>query len=224
MNERETILCETNRLRVSTIRKSKGLENDVGEPGTGSLEELLFNNQRLYRQRFHPYLYRLADVEWAVFGTFTWKAPSRRRDTWKAEELRRHDFRDFLGALCGRLKLKRKHLALYHTMEWGAAQECHFHFLIARGAFKPESDAELAQTIQDLWTKDFEPFDSKVAGAGTAVVVPYDKAKEHPAVEYCLKREFDSFGSPRERLDFISPALMRLLLRKVQEGGVLSKN
>jgi hypothetical protein len=157
----------------------------------------------------------LGQIDWSVIGTLTWAAASRRSSTERSEQFRRKDFCDLIRAACARLKLRGKSIAFYHTMEWGAAGECHLHFLIAKGTLKRVSPAVLAQTIQHLWQIEFVPFDCAVAGAGTAIVLPYAESQGLAGVTYCLKREHDSKGNERERFDYLSPNLKKLLTKRL---------
>jgi hypothetical protein len=204
------IVCEGNRLRSCPIRENRPFEEVSGESESHSLERGVSLNQNKY----HPYLYHLRKIPWAIFGTLTWSDSTRRRDTPHAEWLRCEDFKGLIGATCGQFRLRRKNLALYHALEWGKAEECHFHFLIAKNGVERVAAPILAETVQNLWRFALKPFDGTAPGIGLAVVKPYDDAQNLNGVDYCLKREFDSKGQERERFDFLSKSLLRLIERR----------
>jgi hypothetical protein len=117
-----------------------------------------------------------------------------------------------LRAFCERVKLRRRNLPYYWTLEYGKSAECHFHFLIAKTGLERLSPDLYANTLSDLWKGALRPFDSTRHGIGSQVnIKPYNLANEHPAVNYCLKREFDFEGKERERYDFLSQPLIKLI-------------
>lgn len=162
-------------------------------------------------KQYHPYLYRFDDVNWSIFGSLTWEFLSRRKDNDLARWQRKKDFNGLMNSMCARYKLRRNKLAYYEATEYGKAGEMHCHFLIASEGLERIPAEHCAKTLENLWVNELKPFDSDKFGIGTAVVKPYDRAKENPGVQYCLKVEKDEFGTERERHDFPSPALMKLI-------------
>lgn len=211
---RQNIPWDGGRLRLCPTARTKRQNNDSGEQNNCPLEKLLCTHQH----QFHPYLYRFGQIGWAVFGTLTWADARRRSSTERSEQFRRKDFHDLIGVTCARLKLRRKNIAFYHATEWGAG-ECHLHFLIAKDGLKQLSPAMLAETMGHLWRSEFRSFDSRITAAGIADVQPYDAAQGVKGVAYCLKREHDFHGDERERFDYISPNLMKLLTRAANKNS-----
>ena len=166
----------------------------------------------------HPYYYslnRIKPEDWFLFGSLTWKDESRRNyDSYKGSKYREDDFNRLLNVFCMHFKLRAKNIAYYRATEYGMAGEAHFHFLIAKTHLEHLAPAICAHKLDTLWTKDLIPFDSILPGIGTADVRAYDPTLEYRAVKYCLKKEFDQCGQPRERYDCISNSLKQLILFK----------
>lgn len=160
------------------------------------------------RSEYHAYLYRLKDVPWSIFGTLTWKDSDKRRDTDRSRSLRSEDFKLLLQLTRTRFGLRPNNLACYHCTEWGAAMQCHYHFLIAKAGVERIASTELAAEMERLWRKRIN-----LTGLGTAEVRPFDEARQMPGVSYCFKREYDGRGLERERYDNLSPALLKQFTR-----------
>jgi hypothetical protein len=66
--------------------------------------------------------------------------------------------------------------------------------------------------LKDIWENKLVPFDKwGQMGLGTVDIKPYDNTKEYPGVNYCLKREKDEKGVERERYDYLSEPLIKML-------------
>jgi hypothetical protein len=172
--------------------------------------------------KFHPFRYHLKKVKWIIFGTLTFKSPGRRIDGFDAEYLRRKDFNALIGAFCGRFKLRKKHLVVYRATERGGG-ECHQHFLIGQGNLNPNDVNLYCQFLRESWISDIVPVNQKLSGAGTAKIVPYDEAREFPAVSYCLKKEFDRGREEVERFDHLSPALHSMIKNRDFEEHIAKR-
>jgi hypothetical protein len=170
-------------------------------------------NYKLY-DRYHPYLYSLNKVNWFIFGSLTWKFESRRGLSEKAQWLRRRDFSGLLTSFCNMYRLRGRHLAYYRATEFGNAAQPHFHFLIAKKNLEHLSAGDCSQTLKQFWEQILRPYDCNSLGIGSANVVAYNEAFQHPAVKYCLKREFDYKGDEWERYDFMSEALRKLIIKE----------
>lgn len=168
----------------------------------------------------HPYAYRLQNVEWFLFGTLTWENWGRQKNTYAAESKRTKDFNDLVAVFCGIMKLRRRQLAFYKATEFGKSGQAHFHFVIGKSGCEHLSADECAKVLTELWEKRLERFDSNFPGVGKAKIVPYDKAEERPAVDYCLKREFDENGNEYERHDYLSPKLIKLIQFQINNPPV----
>ena len=172
-------------------------------------------------RKFHPLLYHLPKVDWGVFGTLTWSSETRRRDTPMASLGRRYDFFGVLRQTCARLKLRLDDIAFYYATEFGAAGECHLHFLVARASFRHITPGEFASEFTHQWREVFRPFHRRKdgwegylgPGLGKAEVKPYEERFGHRGVAYCLKREFDDCGREQERDDFMSKKLFTIIRR-----------
>ena len=51
--------------------------------------------------KFHPFLYFMPKVEWAVVGTVTWSRASRRWDSPESSKGRKYDFDGLASGLSG---------------------------------------------------------------------------------------------------------------------------
>jgi hypothetical protein len=107
--------------------------------------------------------------------------------------------------------LRVKNLAIYWTTEFGVFGEGHFHFLVAREGLKDVTPEKFVEEFGRLWRDKFRPEGGEVNGVGLAEVKPYEEAKGSRGVAYCLKREFDEGGRNRERYDFLSPKLKKII-------------
>ena len=72
-----------------------------------------------------------------------------------------------------------------------------------------------------LWRDEFRPAGDLDNGVGLAEVKPYEEAKGSSGVAYCLKREFDEVGRNRERYDFLSPKLKKII-RAVSDQPIVT--
>lgn len=205
MNPQTDIVPVCHRLRIPDgipVRYpicSQGLSNTVLEPSLCCVPE-----------RYHPELYHLLSIEWATFGTLTWRFEFRRKPTFKAEGFRRWDFRRLLNVARQRLKVRWKKLAYLHATEFGTADECHFHFLMAREGLECAPEL-VAGTLREIWTGAlFDQQNHRHVG-GTAVIEPFDPSLHWQGASYCMKREFDRWGQPRERFQFMSLPLIKLI-------------
>lgn len=156
-------------------------------------------------KRYHPYRYHLQHVPWAVFGSLTWSDRSKRIDTNMARYRRYQDFTHLLFLTKKHFGIRPQNFAYYQCMEWSLADECHYHFLIAKRGTEKVSPALLAGKMENMWMRD--------KCIGRAVVKPFDDARHLAGVSYCLKREYDFQGRERERYDNPSPVLLRRLKR-----------
>ena len=160
---------------------------------------------------YHPYLYSLIKINWFIFGSLTWAYEYRRTNSPKAAWYRRRDFDQFINAFCGQYKFRKKNLAYYKATEYGTFGEAHCHFLIAGEGCDYLEPETYCTSLKNLWENQLMAFDYNKRGMGTADIVPYDKAKEYPGVKYCLKREYISRDEEREREDYLSKGLKKLI-------------
>jgi hypothetical protein len=175
-----------------------------------SLESLLYSGV------YHPELYSIFQVDWKIFGTLTWRTEGRRLPS--AQKLRENDFNLLLFKTAKALKISQRQVSryFYHAMEFGAAGECHFHFLIANAGLESLDGAAMADTMQRLWTQELrlkrpDGSLSDFLGAGGAVVRPFDQARRLAGLAYVTKREFKASGEQRDRFDRWSEGLRGLL-------------
>jgi hypothetical protein len=181
----------------------------------------LTNLQRFKYNKTDPFYYslnKIAPQDWFIFGSLTWANENRRMDLDSplnvSQKYRERDFNRLMLQFCGEFDVKYRGLAYYRATEQGNAGEKHVHFLIARDRLEQLDAGTCANALESLWTRRLRTFDEQQAGVGTAVIEPYEAAKEHKGVKYCLKREFNEFYEPRDREDFISPALMKVIQKK----------
>jgi hypothetical protein len=202
---------------VSQTEKER-LDNLLNVPFKKGLMTELNNNELvlnpLYYKKYHPYLYHLKKIKWFLFGSLTWELESRRKLTLQSHWKRQRDFNGLVGAFCARFKLRRKCLAYYQATEFGKSVQPHYHFLIAANNLEHLSGDECAETLKTLWQSDLKPYKSSQYGIGLADVRPYEDSSNHPAVYYCLKREWDSCGNEWERTDFLSERLKRIIIHQ----------
>lgn len=185
--------------------------------------------------KYHPFYYSLSKIEpkdWLIFGSLTWKWTSRRMDNPRQKQFRDAEFSHLMNVFSLKIKklyperpqLRPRDIAYFKTTEYGAVGEMHVHFLIAKDRLE-HLDAEIAaRTLETLWTETLRPSGYEWPSVGTAVIKPYDTAKEEKGVKYCLKREFDEIGQPREPDDFLSHALMKVIERKSSQQPDMSLN
>ncbi len=156
----------------------------------------------LDKQRsLNPFAFHLAQVEWSVFGTLTWRQEALTRDNSFAERLRRCDFRWLVNMTCGRLRLRPRHFLIYRKTEWGPTRQGHYNFLIAKRGTKNVPPQQLADTLQSVWTDGHK---------GRALVEPFDSWRHLAGVSYQSKREFDSSGNELWQPEEFSKPLQRL--------------
>lgn len=170
------------------------------------------NNCSLNPDTHHPLLFSLRKVNWSLWGSLTWNDALHRSDTDRARKLRHADFDALLTRACVDLGIKRKHVGYHYATEYGISNQCHLHFLLwdKRGCISSE---DLAAKIQEVWNTEFVL--ARRAGdiARGAVVEAYDHTcSSKPAVQYCLKREFDANGFEREPWERTSENLFRHLI------------
>ena len=204
-------------------RNEVGLASDTGELNNSSLETHYLRN----KHRLYSIYYSLINVPWDIFGTITWKDGIKRQGTWDSESLRREDFRKLIKLTCIKLKMRAKDIGYYHAMERGAAGECHFHFLIIYKYNNKISPVILADTLQNVWTSEICPVSEYIPGMGTAKIEPFDIARKYRGVSYCCKKEYDYWGYERferERFDYPSPNLMRMLIKNANPTPNPSNN
>lgn len=163
---------------------------------------------------FYYSLKKLPPDDWFVFGSLTWKLEFRRFNSLRARKDRESDFNYLMNVFGRKFNVRPRSLCTFRATEYGTADEMHVHFLIAKDRLEHLSAETCAQTLELLWTKQLRPDGYKWPGVGTAVVKPYDAAKEDRGVKYCLKREFNELYLPRERDDVLSPALIKVILKK----------
>jgi len=171
--------------------------------------------------KFDPLLFHLPKVVWVVFGTLTWRLGSRRYDSKRAAWFRSHDFDGVLFRTCSILRLRVKNLGIYWTTEFGVFGEAHIHFLVAREGLKGVTPEKFVEEFGRLWRDEFRPAGDLDNGVGLAEVKPYEEAKGSSGVAYCLKREFDEVGRNRERYDFLSPKLKKII-RAVSDQPIVT--
>jgi hypothetical protein len=200
--DRELIVCLANLDR----RQGAGDKEKQEVP----LERSRFDFEKW--KRYSPFLYHLQKVEWHVFGTLTWKDESRRGDNAQAQRNRREDFNWLLMNTAKAFKKRLKQFKVYRCNEFGAAGECHYHYLIARNGLESISAEKISNLMNYYWNSYLSPFDRlNQLGIGHAVVMPFEQAMHSRGVCYCCKIEFDEIGRQRERDDYLSEGLMKLI-------------
>lgn len=211
MKVARAIATEGNRLSTVPIPFRGDLKSLQGEHGRLALEAMLSLKQNQKRWDA-SLLYQFARKEWFVCGTLTWASAQKRSDTAYAEFLRSEDFKRLLYETCMALRLRNKGFSYFHVMQWGAAEECHYHFLLARHGFKHHSAEAVANTMLRLWTTKLQEPSTLNPSMGTAVIEAFDPSRQFAGTCYPLSREYDSLGRERERPYVISPRLEQELL------------
>lgn len=158
-----------------------------------------------------PIAHHLLKIEWSVFGTVTWDDPMARIDSPEGEQLRRHDFDRFILKTATVFKLRPKNIAVYQSMERGAASQCHYHFLIAKKGLEKVTDiAQLCMTMEQIWKEVILADSPRNADAKRVDIVPFKSELHAEGVRYVTKRERNAAGQ-LDRVDFMSPRLMKML-------------
>jgi hypothetical protein len=155
---------------------------------------------------FSSYRFHLEAIEWAIFGSYTWSSESRRNE--RAEWYRQDDFKHLFNQAARYYKIRGKDFAFYRAMEFGAG-ECHYHFLVAKAGINHISPIDFSTYLKDGWRH------------GRSHVVPYDQAEGLRGVQYCLKLERDSTGRLRDRIDYPSLGLIRLIKRGSKAAAII---
>lgn len=201
---------------MRTISRHISTDESRRLTGTDDLEVEASISINFNHHKFHPLLYHLPKVKWAVCGSVTWSRESRRYDSDMAGWLRQQDFDGVLHRTCSIVGLRGKDVGIYHATEFGASGECHVHFLVALEGLKYVTPEEFARMFGEQWREEFRPFDGVAGGVGMAEVEPYDPSYGQRGVAYCLKREFDGRGQHRERYDYLS----RKLIQTIRQASV----
>lgn len=203
----KTLLVNSLRLPICTKEDRRSDAEESRNAENGFLE-----SSALDTRRYHPELFHLRKVQWAVFGTLTWRYEDRRQDTEQAQKNRTQDFKQLLKLLRCKLRFRGKQIKFYHATEFGTSGQGHLHFLLAKHGLEAFSDQGIASLLKFIWELEIVLEGKVRVGAGGAEILPYDQAKEGRGVAYCLKREFDDQGQERERLDVFSRNLKNWLI------------
>jgi len=218
----QTSLANFHRARKS---KSKGKRNK-GRPKTECLEKPFcpkaisteeYNRLLLtLPYKVHPICFNLLKIDWAIFGSLTWKQLSNRRDTPEMDQKRFNYFYSLIRWTCREFDLKEREIEYFVTSERGRAGECHLHFLISKRGLKKIAVDRVCLTMKSLWKQNPQlrangiDLNRTLWGVGgEAEIVPFDQKRKFKGVSYVCKREFDEFGNEYFKEYKLSTALAR---------------
>ena len=154
--------------------------------------------------RLNPIAYHLEQVEWAIFGTITFRNDALTFDNTLSEELRKGACRKLIGKTCTKLGLRHRRLLYYGKSEFGAGNRGHYNFLIGKDGTESVTPSELANVLQQLWTGGMCP-------QGTAVIEPFRKELHKNGIRYQSKYEHDSAGNLLNNPEMFSYILWKRL-------------
>jgi len=208
------ILMEKTRCNDAYEMSSRGLSRSYFDRHTQTVDknELLKGilersiKSKSYSRSFNPMEYHLKQIEWAVFGTITFKDDYMTWDNKVSEEKRLKVFHRLIGFTCSKLKIKNRRLIYYKKTEWGSGHRGHINFLIGMDGIEPVTPFELSQKMQGYWTGGLFPL-------GTAVIEPFRKNLHDEGISYQSKLEFDSFGNQLNNPDEFSEMLLKRMQR-----------
>jgi hypothetical protein len=158
-----------------------------------------------YRKRMlNPIAYHLEQVEWAIFGTVTFRNDAFTFDNSLSEELRKNACRKLIGNACTKLRLRHRRLLYYGKSEWGTGHRGHYNFLIGKDGVESVTPSEFANLMQQLWVGGMYP-------QGTAVIEPFRKDLHKNGIRYQSKYEQDSKGNLLNNPEMFSYILWKRL-------------
>lgn len=161
-------------------------------------------NQATYGQKQpNPYYYHFIKLDWAVFGSLSWKNEYMHRYCYDSAQLSKRDCYSMIRNACDALGLRRKNLGIYFKPECSTGQISNAHFIIANHALKSVAPGMLADTLQSVWRDQFK--------LGTCKIEPFDVTRKEQGLSYITKSEFDLRGVPIEPYDHLSKTLTRLI-------------
>lgn len=208
------IVCEVNSRGLSRSRLDKHKMTVAKEELLKSILEYSFASKS-YSRSFNPIEYHLKQIEWAVFGTVTFKDVFLTYDNKASEDARWEVYHRLIGFTCSKLKIKNRKLITYAKTEWGNGHRGHINFLIGNDGIAPVTPIELAQKMQGFWTGGLCPI-------GTAVIEPFRKDLHSEGISYQTKLEFDSFGNLLNNPEEFSDLLLKRMARNSESDGELS--
>ena len=174
-------------------------------------EELNGSRNRKKDTTLRPYIARLKEIDWFIFGFVNWRRGSRRSFSNHAQKQRTKDFNLLINVFCEDLELDSNCLGIYRTTAYDLACEPHHLFLISKMGLEHLPVVECVATLEGLWRDYLIPHDYFDLGIGNAVIEPYEEAKEWPAAKRLLKRGIDDAGEKWEKDDYFSPYLMKVI-------------
>jgi hypothetical protein len=151
-------------------------------------------------ERLNPYAIHLQRIEWAIFGTLTWEDDARTKYTEPAEQLRRDDFKQFIEATCGWVKIRSRELPIYSKTEWGEGMRGHCNFLVGRQGTEKVAAERLSAVMIEIWKP-----------TGRAVIEPFNPRWQKEGVEYQSKLEYDTNFQPIFPKEYSTPVLKAML-------------
>lgn len=186
--------CEKSDIRESELKEHKKKLLELCIDSNGRKREVL------------PDSVTLIELEFAIFGGLSWKSEYGRRDTYAAHKTRLKDFNRLCKTSCKKLNIRFRNVPFYFLDEPSRAGEWHVHFLIAAKGIGTVSPADLAATLQTVWTERF--------CKGTAKIEPFDPKRQFEGVSYVCKISRDDWGNEIANFPVRSKALLNLIHEK----------
>jgi len=166
-----------------------------------------------YSRSINPIEFHLRQIEWAVFGTITFKDDFLTYDNRASEDARRRIYHRLIGYTCSKLKIKNRRLIEYSKTEWGKGHRGHINFLIGMDGIAPITPLELSEKMQGLWTGGLFPI-------GTACIEPFRKDLHSEGISYQTKYEFDYFGKQLANSEYFSYLLQKRMERNSDDKNL----
>lgn len=152
-------------------------------------------------KNYNPYLYRLSEVKWDIFGTLTWAHDALQQASFSAETRRKTDFQNLMNQVSRTYKIRHKNLVYFRSTELSPAGSAHYHFVISKNGIQRLKAPEVAAFIGEYWSD---------AKRGTSDIKAFeDDDSGYEAVKYCCKPDYRNFND--EKFDSLSKGLIRLL-------------
>ena len=209
MNKSCNIACEMDSWQTrqshfdkQTITAKQEIYRDFLEPVLPSISQ---------SRSYNPFAYHLEKIDWAIFGTITFRDDAFTYDSNLSEELRKNECRKLIGKAATKLRLRQRRLLYYGKSEFGAGNRGHYNFLIGKDGTESVTPSVLAGTLQDLWTGGLHP-------QGTAVIEPFRAELHKQGIAYQTKHEFDESGNRLNNPEMFSYILEKRIKENAQRN------
>jgi hypothetical protein len=186
--------CEKSDIRETALKEHKQ-----------RLLELCIDRDGREREVLPDALY-LIELDFAIFGGLSWEREFCRKDRHEAHQARVRDFNHLCKIAFKGLNLNYREVLFFFRDEPSESGEWHAHFLIGAMGIETVPHADLAATLQSVWTKRFNK--------GMAKIEPFDPNRQLEGVSYVCKVSRDGRGNEIANFPVRSKALFNLIQKK----------